>query len=38
MKEARSTSPQVVPVEAAPMLRFPTMLNCNLVSDTRVNL
>jgi hypothetical protein len=37
MREARPVSPQVVPMEAAPMLRFWPLL-CNLLSDPRVIL
>jgi hypothetical protein len=29
MKEARSASPPVAPVEAPSALRFPPLLNCN---------
>jgi hypothetical protein len=37
-KEARTTSPPVVPVEATPMLRYLPMYDCNLLSDPRVLL
>jgi hypothetical protein len=32
MKEARSASPPVAPVEATPALRFLPLLNCNFFS------